>query len=100
MQAMVQARQFKDAADAPTKATHANLLIGWHQDHARYGYALQMVQKQLEELGRGASDTKQDLHRAQDLQIELLGHLQWDVWQHHLQRWTWLGRPVDGAPPY
>lgn len=100
IQAMVHARQFMDAADAPTKATHANLLIGWHQDHARYGYALQMVQKQLEELGRGASDTKQDLHRAQDLQIELLGHLQWDVWQHHLQRWTWLGRPVDGAPPF
>jgi len=100
IQAMVHARQFMDAADAPTKATHANLLIGWHQDHARYGYALQMVQKQLEELGRGASDTKQDLRRAQDLQIELLGHLQWDVWRHHLQRWTWLGRPVDGAPPF
>lgn len=98
--AMMHARQFVDAADARTKAMHTNLLTAWHQDHARYGYALQQVQKQLEELGRGASDTKQDLCRAQDLQVELLGHLQWDVWRHYQQRWTWLMRPVDGAPPF
>lgn len=98
--ALMHARQYIDAGDAATTALYTNLMTAWHQEQARFGYALQSVRKQLGELGRGTGETRADLRRAQDLQVELLARLHWDVWHAYYLRWTWLDRPVNGAPPF
>lgn len=98
--AIMHARQYVDDSDARLRAMHTNLLTAWHQRNERYGYALQGVRKQLDDLGRGTSDTRDDLRRAHDLQCELLEHLRWDVWRHYETRWAWLRRPSTGAAPF
>ena len=68
-----------------------------HHLHS-YGLALQTLRKQLTDLGRGTSDTLDELERARTLEQELLGKLGWRVWQDYAKRWGALRAKAEPAP--
>ncbi|WFC97777.1 tripeptidyl-peptidase II [Malassezia yamatoensis] len=98
--AIQEARRFlsESGTDSKAQTLHTNLLVQWHMQHERLGTATRLLKKQLEDMGRGTSETRDALQKARQLQLDLFAQLGWDIWHHNYLRWQWLSSNEQRAP--